>query len=526
MTSSCIEYSSSLDGQCLVDQTTANRALVGALPKVKDDGSFTFDQIDAWGDEFVTTYLVDAENNPVAKAELQYGAELYIQLNNINSYARNIDLGPWPDLSDRLQRGELGIIEYVDFLNEFNYTISDLQTQTQINPATVAFQLDSYYKNTFYNSVMGGFCKRIEGVFGAIDAFFDLVNAVNGFITKALSFVGNLKSGKFFKDIAEQGLAKVLIKEIEEKIISVIQKAWKKIQQTLENFNLLNYVDCAANFINQNVAKRAYKLRQEALAFLNDVNLKSLIKRVEKLFDYAVNLFDRPGLAEIQYLVLRFCSFISNIEALINEIKKPSQNFALKYQTVVNRLDRASSAASALAVASGAKRYSKEQRKISANALAAKWTNPDGEILPTNTGNKPANMPEITCKEINNIPTWDEVRLGKSSIFTFQNDGKSFIDKEAAWTGMHCNFLVNIMRIQKEIGKPFQINSGWRSQQANKQVGGADNSYHGVGRAIDISKKTLNSDDIKKIRSLVKKYNYEVLSYGSHIHIEPAPSGS
>ena len=43
------------------------------------------------------------------------------------------------------------------------------------------------------------------------------------------------------------------------------------------------------------------------------------------------------------------------------------------------------------------------------------------------------------------------------------------------------------------IGKPIIVNSGYRSTEYNKKIGGAINSYHVKGQAADIRVEGLNS---------------------------------
>jgi len=43
-----------------------------------------------------------------------------------------------------------------------------------------------------------------------------------------------------------------------------------------------------------------------------------------------------------------------------------------------------------------------------------------------------------------------------------------------------------LQKIRDEIGKPIRINSGWRTEEWNKAVGGSKTSYHLKGLAADI----------------------------------------
>lgn len=74
--------------------------------------------------------------------------------------------------------------------------------------------------------------------------------------------------------------------------------------------------------------------------------------------------------------------------------------------------------------------------------------------------------------------------------------------------------------IREKFGKPIIVNSAYRTETVNKQVGGAKRSLHMQGRAADIRPKSL--DDLKELWILVSKdkncYSQLIL-YPTFIHI-------
>jgi LysM repeat protein len=67
--------------------------------------------------------------------------------------------------------------------------------------------------------------------------------------------------------------------------------------------------------------------------------------------------------------------------------------------------------------------------------------------------------------------------------------------------------LVHIFyKIQSEFNKPLQISWGYRDPKTNRQAGGAKNSAHLQGKAIDISLPESNREDIKKLIRLATKF--------------------
>jgi LysM repeat protein len=67
--------------------------------------------------------------------------------------------------------------------------------------------------------------------------------------------------------------------------------------------------------------------------------------------------------------------------------------------------------------------------------------------------------------------------------------------------------LVHIFyKIQSEFNKPLQISWGYRDPKTNREAGGAKNSAHLQGKAIDISLPESNREDIKKLIRLATKF--------------------
>jgi len=68
--------------------------------------------------------------------------------------------------------------------------------------------------------------------------------------------------------------------------------------------------------------------------------------------------------------------------------------------------------------------------------------------------------------------------------------------------------------LREHFGTPIRINSGFRCQALNKAVGGAPNSYHTKGRAVDIPMKP---GYLAYIRDHLP--HTELINEGSWIHV-------
>lgn len=92
----------------------------------------------------------------------------------------------------------------------------------------------------------------------------------------------------------------------------------------------------------------------------------------------------------------------------------------------------------------------------------------------------------------------------------------AFFSKSHAAEGIY----VALGAIQKEVPCNIRVHSAKRSKKQNKRVGGAPNSYHLKGRALDISARCLSHEDLAKI---ARKHANGVLLYETHVHIDNRP---
>jgi uncharacterized protein YcbK (DUF882 family) len=69
-----------------------------------------------------------------------------------------------------------------------------------------------------------------------------------------------------------------------------------------------------------------------------------------------------------------------------------------------------------------------------------------------------------------------------------------------------CRYVLEPLR--KRFGQPIYVNSGYRSQELNRAVGGAVKSFHIYGRAADI--RAANLSDNNTLYALIKELRLPV----------------
>lgn len=500
-------------------QNTLNISNTGV---VDGAGRYTLAQIDAVTQSVAESIVRDAESNPLGRAINKYGDGIYKATDYLNGLLRQKigSLDSYPDLADRWRRGNISNIEMADFLQAYNYVPDNFLNEG--DSLRLARNLDSYYKNDFNTSILGGFCNKFDQFFASVDAFFDLIGTVEGIIADAMALVNKIRSYDGIQNLFEEGVIRALIKEIKDKIKEVVDKVFKEVQDIIDNFDPSKITEGAETFVNSKVVKGIMTTREQMCAFFTEENKKSVKDKLVGLIDYAVSLFNSPGIEEIQYLVARVCALAGNIEALIRDINKPLDDYTRRYSTIVDRLKTISRVNESTAVRAGAIRYSPTTRQEVINRLEGKWTSPGGTVV-TNDGNPIENVKPITPEEYKNLPRCGNVFSGADS--TFGVEGDSFDEKEGdgiyAWTRVDLDVKVYLVRTKTAAGVPgkLTITEGWVSKAYNKKADGPEDNSHLSGLVVDVKKSDIPNPSVFIEQALKNGFKY-VKEYDDKIHLD------
>lgn len=91
--------------------------------------------------------------------------------------------------------------------------------------------------------------------------------------------------------------------------------------------------------------------------------------------------------------------------------------------------------------------------------------------------------------------------------------------KEEEVKGLMINFVMLLDHARGIAGIPFVINSGFRTKQHNKEVGGVQDSAHLKGLGADI--RVLNSVDRFKMNEALRQVGFNRIGhYANHIHVD------
>lgn len=77
-----------------------------------------------------------------------------------------------------------------------------------------------------------------------------------------------------------------------------------------------------------------------------------------------------------------------------------------------------------------------------------------------------------------------------------------------------------LQKLRDKINKPLVINSAYRCPERNEQVGGAKDSQHLYGKAVDISITNLEIS-VEKVKELAEKIGFDGIGlYDTFIHLD------
>jgi len=111
---------------------------------------------------------------------------------------------------------------------------------------------------------------------------------------------------------------------------------------------------------------------------------------------------------------------------------------------------------------------------------------------------------------------WDHIKHFKPSEFDSR-------DLPGSGDGMQLQFIERLDRARDRAGVPFAINSGYRTPEHNRKVGGKPNSAHLRGWAADILTPDLKTRYLI-INALIHEGLNRIGIYGTFVHVDCDPS--
>jgi len=470
----------------LRDQITQNTLSLSTGPSVNFNGEYTTAQIAVFTEELSKNIAENANNNALTRMTNAFGDGLNNTVSYLNGLFKELmanNLNDYPEIQTRWASGNMTAIEVADFMEAFNYTPQGIANQTDFTK--LLRELNNYYTSSFSDSLLGGFCSTMTNIFQKIDAFYDLIGVIDGIITDALAFIQKINEFEGYPpEIAQQGLITFLINQIKQKMEDIAEKVFQEVEDAINNFNVENII---GEFTEGSLAsvKAIMTAKEQLCTVLTDENKKSIKDKLKGFVDYAVSLLESPGLEQIRYLVFRFCALAANVEALLKDIMNPLDDYGLRFQRIVRRMEAISNINTSTAIRNGAIRYSPERREEAINRLRAMWDGDNNGEVVTSTGEKPIAVKPITAKEYQELPVCGKVFKSGHKGIKVSGDWVEDLGI-TGYTRIDLDVKVYLMRLRKVLGKDITITRGWYSTEYNEKVGGDPENSHLSGLVIDI----------------------------------------
>lgn len=397
-------------------------------------------------------------------------------------------------------------------------------------PETLLVQLNNFYspyENYSYSSI-NSFCSLVPNIFAKVQEMQSKFNNVLGYLS-----IGS----KILDQIQDFSVAS-LIESLKSQILGVIDTIIMNFKARLENISA-SFMSIANFKYNLNaIADRYRVLRDRARSFAGDDTEKTIKDKFEGLILQAVSFFDLTVMTiqEIQFLILKFCELVSNVENFFDGLLVPIQNLKNNYVASYAALKSSSNIATANALGAGAyrmqaaERYGRieEARQIPPSVYRGSSTLPSGftvaagrEVTDVREGTsipvrkRSGSIIPPTPEELDAIPSFEEARAGKNGI-RYNPGPTSAAEGRSGWEKVQTLEIVMLMRLARRMGRELVINSAYRSKPVK-----ATRSWHMSGQAFDISTRGWSSSDRNNLISFARAEGFGGIGkYSTFIHVD------
>jgi hypothetical protein len=497
--------------------------------------------------------IINQQNNPVDNYDKTALNEF---TRNLNRNLRRVDLSGYPLLDSKLKQvSNLTSVEVADFLNQSGYDFdsatgivngansvsssyprlytdaNNIGDLANLNPdnnvgnygpiipwavmptdfESMVDQLEFYNNENVANTISGGFCSAFQNP-------FNQVLKIIGAIQLGVKLLDKLKSFSL-ADLFDAALGAAL-DAIKDKLASIVDKIKATVMQQIKNIT-----QTIGGIVNSHIAifDEITKRAEDVKSFFNDSSMETIKDGIRKFVDDAKKQFEELTPEAILLLLFRFCQFAEMIQGFlkspVDALRNHVNNIKLQIRTVTSM----GLINTKLAVDAGAQRFTQEARedarKRMMDTLRARA---DSSPNVSNPGPAPdpevyVNNPNITEEEARELGTLSndgipgKIKWAPSVL----NMGKSVSDAEddAGWKMINNEVKLRLLRTATRFGRELTINSGYRSPEYNRRIGGAKRSQHMSGYAIDVSMAGLSSDDIRRFIRIASQEGFMGMSY-------------
>jgi len=482
--------------------------------------------------------IVDILNKEANPADSYNSATLLRLSQNLNTTVIASNTSTFKLLNSRYQQSPILFSEVADFLDQSGLNIDQVDTtlndyqNTLVPNEFVPFdsipsdvkdvysQLEFYYSENMANSISGGLCSAIANPFDKLLPLLDVLTFAGSILDTILSF----------------DLASLLnpLDALKSKLEELVEELKKTLEKQVDGI-----VKSATQFVNnikagaEKMIKKIKRMINNVKNFLNDMTVDNIKEKIKEFVDNSVDQFKELTPNAIALLLFRFCQFTEMMQAFmmgpVNALRQFAVNLTLQEQ-IIDKIGeyRTKDAVNAGAVRLDEKGVDQAKKRLieSRNSSANKQ---DGERL---TGKLPKSEYYVSANRLTDKEREGLLNLGDDGLesrFIFNSSvldmGKTVSDavQGDGYRGVQPEVWTKLTIVARRMSKTFTINSGYRSPQYNKQVGGAEASSHLTGFALDVSMNGMSDEDIRQFIRMASQEGFGGVAYytsSNFVHID------
>lgn len=397
----------------------------------------------------------------------------------------------YPQLNARLNVSPyITQVETYNFMKDYMYTDNNMSSYLILDNFGSTFRnLDRFYGFGLMinDTALGKFCALAPDIFAtynfAVDVFSDikdLSSKISNTINKGLSSTAITK----------------LYDNMKERLLSSVDQSVQRIKDQIKSFKS-TFVDSTGAWSMDSVMQKIQREKEKLEALTTDDVVGYVKEKLSGIIDYSTNIYENLNIEEMEFLMYRFCEMATQIETVWKHKSDNLVDIFSRTERTAEILNGASNLNTARARAAGAIRFTAAEVSdmrthqetiprsydptsyLTSYNPGIKYSSPDvGTSTPLGSPRK------ITAEELDALPTYEEIKSGKSIWFGFTSG--AYKAGAAGWNNTQALEKVLLLRLAKKLDRKLFINSAWRSPASNSAAGGSAKSLHLSGRAFDI----------------------------------------
>lgn len=499
--------------------------------------------------------IVNAQRNP---ADAYDNQQLLNVTNALNKALNKTDTSKYPLVKSRRIQSPILYSEIADFLTQTGLNINTVEQDltnyadaidaatasasngqgntepkfvapnaVSVEAASILSQLEFYYSGNIANSISGGFCSAIANPFGKLLAAIEALKFGGELLDKILNFDPKSLLGPL--TTLETTLTKIVdtLKETLKKQVDGIVETAKAV---------IKNIKAGA----KSIVKKLKKMVNNIKSFFSDTTMDNLKDKIKDFVKKSVDQFKETTPETIALLLFRFCQFTEMVQGFMKSPVDGLKAFVVNLSLEQAFIDKISKFRSQAAANAGAVRIDDEGIKESKERLVKKANEAALELdkqFGSGTSSVETTTQDIAVEDAlplaetyvasDEITDEENAMLaalgddGMEGYFKFApsvlNMGSDVDDATPGdgYRGIQNEMWYKFIPVCRRMGKTLTINSAYRSPKYNKKIGGAKNSFHSTGLAMDISMAGLSNDEIRKFIRIASQEGFMGIAYYS-----------